>query len=451
MRDFLRVHERAITFSLVALCALWLTPRFERGDLFGFLVFFVIFLMVVASQVFWMRRALDLGERLIPGKPRRIWLAVVAAVVYLFFCVYSFTHFGVLHQWHVLTTGRLPVHADRTLRSAVIDGILWVWLLGSWLGFGLVMLFWVLDRGVRGGIRVFRYMYSTAVTHATPPELDAIGPPSPVRRNLLRQIAIAVSATPFVAAAYGLVYGRINIEVTHPRIRLARLPRAFEGFRIAQLSDIHISPFMTAAEIRCCVSMTNDLKADLIVLTGDYVSWDPTAQGEVVQALAGLRAPFGVFGCLGNHETITGTEESITRLFAAQGIPMLRQERALIQLNGETINLVGADDSQPDFHGIEHLVMPDTVNILLTHVPVPADFDQAVELGFDLVLTGDSHGGQLALGRFSVYRLFNRYVRGLYEKSGGQLYVNRGIGTTIVPVRLGARPEITVFELTRGG
>ena len=113
MLAFLRVHERAITFSLVALCALWLTPRFERGDLFGFLVFFVIFLMVVASQVFWMRRALDLGERLIPGKPRRIWLAVVAAVVYLFFCVYSLTHFGVLHQWHVLTTGRLPVHAGQ--------------------------------------------------------------------------------------------------------------------------------------------------------------------------------------------------------------------------------------------------------------------------------------------------------------------------------------------------
>jgi predicted MPP superfamily phosphohydrolase len=90
----------------------------------------------------------------------------------------------------------------------------------------------------------------------------------------------------------------------------------------------------------------------------------------------------------------------------------------------------------------------------LTHVPVPADFDWAVAHGFDLVLAGDSHGGQLSLNflkhRISLYGLFTPYVTGLYEKSGGQLYVNRGIGTTILPIRLGARPEITVFELTRG-
>jgi predicted MPP superfamily phosphohydrolase len=224
------------------------------------------------------------------------------------------------------------------------------------------------------------------------------------------------------------------VEVTHPRIRLARLPKAFEGFRIAQLS--------------------NEQKPDLIVMTGDYLSWDTAGQGEVVQALAGLHAPYGVFGSLGNHESITHTEESITALFAAQGIHILRQERAPIQLNGETISLIGVDDSQTDDSWIDHLVMPDTVNILLTHVPVSAGFDWAVEQGFDLVLAGDSHGGQLSLNflkrRISFYALYTPYVSGLYEKSGGQIYVNRGIGTTILPIRLGARPEITVFELTRG-
>jgi uncharacterized protein len=105
------------------------------------------------------------------------------------------------------------------------------------------------------------------------------------------------------------------------------LPKAFEGFRIAQLSDFHISPFMTADEIRRCVTITNALKADLVVLTGDYLADDPTAAAEVVQAVAGLRAPYGVFGCLGNHEIYTETEDSITRLFAAEGIRILRQER----------------------------------------------------------------------------------------------------------------------------
>jgi uncharacterized protein len=450
---FFRAHKRAITILLVVLCAFWLSPGFERREAFSSLLFFGMFVLLILSQLFWIRRALDLGERFIPGKPRRIWLAVVATVVYVFFCVYSFTHFGILHQWHLLTTGHLPVHADPRLPSVLIDGALSVWLLGSWLGFGLVMIFWTVDRAGPGAIWVYRSIHDAARSHATAPEPDAIDPPSPIRRHFLRQMAIAVSATPFVAAAYGLLYSRLDVEVTHPRIRLARLPKAFEGFRIAQLSDIHISPFMTAAEIRRCVTTTNQQKPDLIVMTGDYLSWDTAWQGEVVQALAGLRAPYGVFGCLGNHESITQTEESITGLFAAQGIHMLRQERAPIQLNGETINLIGVDDSQSDDSWIDHLVMPDTVNILLTHVPVPAGFDWAVEHGFDLVLAGDSHGGQLSLNfltrRISFYGLYTPYVSGLYEKSGGQLYVNRGIGTTILPIRLGARPEITILELTR--
>jgi uncharacterized protein len=164
---------------------------------------------------------------------------------------------------------------------------------------------------------------------------------SPSRRRFLKQTAIALSATPFLAAAYGLLYGRLDVQVTRLRIRLARLPDAFEGFRIAQLSDFHIGPFMTADEIRRCVTITNRLNPDLVVMTGNYIAWDPSARAEVVQALAGLRAPSGVFGCLGNHETITQTEQSITRLFAARGIRILRQERAPIQLQGETLMAAG--------------------------------------------------------------------------------------------------------------
>jgi len=252
--SFFRAHERAITILLVVLCAFWLYPNFDSE----FLLYFPIFVLLIVSQLFWIRRVLDLGERFMPGKPRRIWLAIVATVIYVFFCVYSFTHFGILHQWHLLTTGRLPVHADPRLRGVLIDGPLCVWLLGSWLGFGLLMVFWIIDRGARGAVWLYRYIHDVPVIHATAPEADAIDLPSPVRRNLLRQIGIAVSATPFVAAAYGLLYSRLDVEVTHPRVRLAHLPKAFEGFRIAQLSDIHIGPFMTAAEIRRCVTMANE-------------------------------------------------------------------------------------------------------------------------------------------------------------------------------------------------
>src|SRR5215471_20381001 len=163
MITFLRAHERAITILLVVLCPFWLYPNFDSE----FLLYFPIFVLLTASQLFWIRRVLDLGERFIPGKPRRIWLAVVATVVYVFFCVYSFTHFGILHQWHLLTTGHLPVHAEPRLPSVLIDGALSVWLLGSWLGFGLVMIFSTVDRAGSGAIWVYRSMHDAARNHAT--------------------------------------------------------------------------------------------------------------------------------------------------------------------------------------------------------------------------------------------------------------------------------------------
>ena len=146
-------------------------------------------------------------------------------------------------------------------------------------------------------------------------------------------------------------------------------------------------------------------------------------------------------------------------------IRILRQERTPIQSHGEVLNLIGVDYQQARFsrdhdghlvdrylEGSEKLVMPDMVNILLSHNP--NSFDRAAELCIDLTLAGHSHGGQLALsfinrGLALVYPE-TPYVSGWYEKPGGQLYVNRGIGTTGPPIRLGTRPEITVLELVRG-
>jgi uncharacterized protein len=334
------------------------------------------------------------------------------------------------------------------------------------VGFGLVIVLWTVDRTIRAAAWVYRIACKAAAGHTAAPMPGAVAldPPSAARRQFLEQVGVAVSAVPFVASAYGLLYGRLDVEVTHPRIRLARLPKAFEGFRIVQLSDFHISPFLTAEEIRRCVTIANGLKAGLVALTGDYVADDPTAAGQVVQALAGLRAPYGVFGCLGNHEIYTETEDSITRLFAAEGIRILRQERVPIQSHDEVLNLIGVDYQQARFsrdhdghlvdrylEGSEKLVMPDMVNILLNHNP--NSFDRAAQLGIDFTLAGHTHGGTLSLGfihrGLSLARVETPYVSGWYEKPGGQLYVNRGIGTTGPPIRLGARPEITLLELAR--
>ena len=166
---------------------------------------------------------------------------------------------------------------------------------------------------------------------------------------------------------------------------------------------------------------------------------------------------------MGNHEEESEIEESITRLFAAEGIRILRQEHTPVQLGGETLNLIGIDDPRGesegewmrDLHRRLHkgLVMSGTVNILLAHEPSVFVLDRAAELGIDLTLAGHTHGGQLALEAvhrgFNISRLLYRYTSGWYEKHEAQLYVNRGIGTIGFPIRLGAPPEITLFVLTR--
>jgi len=465
MISFLRAHKhvvsRVITFSLVAFCAFWLTPSLREAGPFYFLFFFAIFVMLIAGQLFWVGRVVSLGERFIPGKPRRAWLTAIASVVWLFFFAYNLGPYIV--PWDIPQGDSTHL----TLRHVLFEAPFWWWFVGSWVGFGLMTLFWTVDRAGRAAAWVYHKARNAAAGHvdASVPDAIALDPPSPNRRRFLEQTAVAVSAVPFVAAGYGLLYGRLDVEVTRPRIALARLPKAFERFRIAQLSDLHISPFMTAEEIRRCATIANESKADLVALTGDYVADDPAAQGEVVQALAGLRAPYGVFGCLGNHEIYTETEDSITRLFAAVGIRILRQARTSIQSHGDVLNLIGVDYQQRrlsrdhDGHlvdryleGSEKLVIPDMVNILLSHNP--NSFDRAAELGIDLTLAGHSHGGQLALSfinrGLTLVRPETRYVSGRYEKRGSQLYVNRGIGTTGPPIRLGARPEITVLELVRG-
>jgi predicted MPP superfamily phosphohydrolase len=438
------VHWRAIVLLLILACVAFLITRFPEFVRFV-LILFALLLLFIASQIYWMGRILDLGEPFIPGKPRRVWLATIAGLVYLFLFTCSYPEWGLGHAIRA---------SDYRLRSILIDAAFWWWFVGSLLAFLLVIAFGAADRAARAAVWVYRKARTAMHQHSTSADVEA-ALLSPARRRFLEQTAVLISATPFVVAGYGLLYERRNVEVVRERVRLARLPKAFEGFQIAQLSDIHIGPFTTADYIRRCVAIVNGLKPDLIALTGDYICWDPEAQGEAVRVLAGLRAPYGVFGCLGNHEAEVGIEESITRLFAAQGIRILRQERAPIGLRGETLNLIGIDDGGERYRRLQELkalVMPNTVNILLHHYP---GFFGEPGLGIDLTLSGDIHGGgQLSLD--FVHRGLNLssligvpYIRGWYEEGGAQLYMNRGIGITGFPIRLGARPEITVLELSR--
>jgi predicted MPP superfamily phosphohydrolase len=456
MFRFLRAYRRRIAVSLLlAYVAFVLVHPDEEGRISD-LIWFAVLVMFIASQLFWIRCMVDVGKHFLPGKLRRARLEAIAGAI----CVMLF--FYNLLTWDSLTWNSTHASTGLTLRAVLLEAPFWWWFVGSFASFFLVLAFWSLDRAARAGVWVYRTVQSaTSARDALKTAERASLPASPSRRQFLERAAVLASATPFVAGGYGLLRGRLDVEVTRRRIRLPRLPKAFEGFRIAQLSDFHISPFMTAEQIRRFAEITNDLKPDLIALTGDFLTWDAGARDEVVQALAPLRAPYGVFGCLGNHEVYTRTQDSITRLLSSAGIRVLRHETASIQSQNESLNLIGVDFQgchecptfpQEDYlRGVESLVLTDRVNILLSHNP--ESFDRAAHLGIDLSLAGHTHGGQLALEfvrrGLNLSRLGYTYTRGWYEKGGAQLYVNRGIGTIGFPIRLGAAPEITVFELTR--
>jgi predicted MPP superfamily phosphohydrolase len=442
-----RVTVVLLIFALAAAIVL-------QGEFVSFeLLPLALLLIIIASQIFWIGRVVELGEWVLPRRVCRRRVATGVVLAYLFVVAYSFP--TTIAQGHTFRIGfnRLPI--------TVTEGVFWWWFVGSMLGFLSVIAFGLVDRMVRAAAWTYRKVQQPAQQRVS--ENSETATSSASRRQFLQKTAVLVSATPFVAAGYGLLYERQDVEVVRQSVRLAHLPKTFDGFRIAQLSDIHMGPFTTADYIRRCVAITNGLKPDLIVLTGDYIAWDPGAESEVVRVLAELRAPQGVFGCLGNHEEESNTEDYVTSLFAEQGIHILRQQRTPIQLANGIVNLMGIDDPRGeteaewtgDIYRRLHkgLVTPGTVNILLAHEPSVSMFDRAAELGIDLMLAGHTHGGQLALEavrrELNLSRLIYRYTNGWYQNRGAKLYVNRGIGTTGFPIRLGARPEITVLGLTR--
>lgn len=396
-------------------------------------IFTIVRLLFFVTQFYWAWRAYALARRLFPSRTTRLAVCFATLGVYLFVLAFNVGLFGARGSAVHLTA------ADALLAAP----FLW-WLASSIIGFVVALLF-AIPRGL------------VALGRKLTARKDL---PSPPRRQFLARTASVATAAPFVAGAYGLLYGRLNLETTTRRIHLPKLPKAFHGFRICQLSDLHIGPFMPADEIRKYAAIANALKPDLMVLTGDFVTFDPTTQQAVVEALSGLRAPYGVYGCLGNHDAWCVVEDSITELFRQTGVRILRGESVPIVSHQESLNLIGVDFQSAHRFGpspavphllanIQGLVTRDRVNILLSHNP--DTFDRAAEMGIELSMAGHTHGGQAALEFISPEiapsRLVTPYVAGLFQKSGGQLYVNRGIGTIFIPIRIGAPPEITVYEL----
>ena len=276
----------------------------------------------------------------------------------------------------------------------------------------------------------------------------------PARRRLIHTAGTALMAAPFAAAGYGMFIERLDLHVREQDVPLGGLPPDLDGLRILQLSDIHLSAFLSEAELTRVVDAAREFHPHLTVVTGDLISAQGDPLDACIRQLARLKADAGVFGCMGNHERYAHAE-SYTQLAARRaGIEFLRGAARELRFGRSTVNLAGVDyqslaGRKQYLRGAERLIVPGSVNVLLSHNPDV--FPVAVRQGYNFVIAGHTHGGQVTVEildqSINAARFFTPYIYGLYRKDGAAAYVTRGIGTIGVPARIGAPPEITLLRL----
>lgn len=239
-----------------------------------------------------------------------------------------------------------------------------------------------------------------------------------------------------------------SLVIEKVQINLKRLPKKLENFRIVHLSDIHHSPFTNLEHIKRTVRVTNELKPDMVVLTGDYVSHEPEFIEPMAQVMGKLKSEFGTFACLGNHDHWTDAER-VTNALGNENIKVLINEGLRFEARGSTFWLCGVDDymvGKTDLKSALHGSFPDEMKLLLAHNPILVR--RAARAGIDLVLSGHTHGGQVKLRDEDKRILPSRKLKnGLHRRKDTQIYITRGIGTVVLPVRFGCPPEITLIEL----
>lgn len=239
-------------------------------------------------------------------------------------------------------------------------------------------------------------------------------------------------------------------ELTEHRMELPNLPDSFRGFRIVHLTDIHHGVYFPAEALKAVVELTNELEPDLVAITGDFVTHSRAYIEPAAEILGGLQAREGVFGVLGNHDFRVDADE-LTRALDRRGIQILRNSHTQLHRRGQTCYLAGIDDFRyrADLGRAIRGIPRSASTILLSHNP--RIIGAASRSGIGLVLSGHTHGGQVRLPVVgSIYGRSgrrSRFTSGRDALGSTQIYVSRGIGTVVLPVRYGCPSEIPHFVL----
>jgi predicted MPP superfamily phosphohydrolase len=330
----------------------------------------------------------------------------------------------------------LAILAMRWLPRAIVAPLSWVVFI--WMGFALYLfLFTVLGDAGRGVAAVLGVL-----------------PKDPERRLFLsRAFAAVVGGAATLVGVGGLANALRGFDVRRVRVPLARLPREASGYRIVQMSDVHVGPTIGRAFVEAVVRETNALAPDMVVITGDLVDGTVEQLRALVEPLRELKAKDGVFFVTGNHEYYSGADEWIAHL-GSLGIRVLRNER--VDVRG-LFDLAGVDDVSAgrmlahhgqDVAGALEGRDPSRAVVLLAHQPKA--IADAARADVDLQLSGHVHGGQLVPFNW-LARLDQPFVAGLHLVDKTWIYVSTGTGYWGPPMRVGPGAELTHIELVAEG
>ena len=281
--------------------------------------------------------------------------------------------------------------------------------------------------------------------------------PDANRRHALETIAWGSAIIPFGIVGKGF-FDTDELMIYEEEITLRALPHAFDGLRIVQISDIHSGSWRSPQPFRRARALIDQLKPDVLVITGDFVNFDPKELELIRADLMRLRADLGVFASLGNHDHYCSpANHSLLRsMISNSGITLLVNSNIPLTTHGETLYLVGTDNTGlgqnfGDLPAALVGVEPGAPTILLAHDPTFWDKHVRNKAPIDLMLSGHTHGGQVGIHflgmELSVAQVVYKQWAGLYRDGDQYLYVNRGLGTVGPPIRIGIPPEITVLTL----
>jgi len=268
------------------------------------------------------------------------------------------------------------------------------------------------------------------------------------RRAALKLLAVSAAGAATGAGVHGYAYERHRLELTRVSLPVSGLARSLNGLRVGFVTDVHHGPFFLQQDVARAVARLMAERPDLIALGGDYVNWrDSRYVGPCAEVLASLQAPHGVFAVLGNHDDERATCAALKR----HRIAVLRDERASLQVRGETLEIAGLRYWTRRVKDIIAIMGEATAPLLLL-AHDPRRLIEAAKLGVPAVLSGHTHGGQVVLpvvGAIAARKF--PVVAGVGRLENTSIFVSRGVGTIGIPYRLSCPPEVAIVTLRRCG